>query len=284
MLFVLLCAIISNSECLLWTNTHFALLFWYMIPTGLPSLFGSILATFLVRLHITFDESLFAMSNTMRTTIWLSFILFLLQATASLVFLWIGWLAENGRLDAEAAERKEKERYFWTFALSSFCTYLICSAVAVSIFTTNLFKWARSRKDTVQHNYIGKDTIGSLDGVMDDKRKSFALNITQQRIISMATRYVFLFLVTAVCSVLCYFTCYLGIYTFNPSILWSMDCVTNILCLYLQYPWTTHLYDKSCRKVDGCCRRLITRNVKANVSRVDNSMSAASPYLLMSSV
>ena len=269
----------------MWSNSHWSLFFWYLIPSGMPTLFGSLLATFLVRLHITFDESLFAMNRTMRISIWCSFILFVLEAVASIVCLWIGWLGENGKVNAK---RIEMEHYFWTLALSSFSTYLICSAVAVSIFTTNLFRWAQSRKDTVQRALIGSlhEMNETADSSLNRYKKSIALNLTQQRIINMATRYVFLFLVTAVCSVICYVSCYFEVESVNPSILWSMDCVANILCLYFQYPWTAHLYDKSCGKVDGCCRRLITRNVKANIKRVENhrSMSGDNSYLLMSSV
>merc|ERR1712062_140075 len=184
------------------------------------------------------------------------------------------------------------EYYFWTLALSSFSTYLICSAVAVSIFTTKLFRWARSRKDTVQRTFIGsldernelenaEDNINGLD--QHHERKSIAMNRTQRKIIQMATRYIILFMVTAVCSVICYVTCFMGVDSFNPSVLWSMDCVTNILCLYFQYPWATHWYDATCGKVDGCCRKVISNNVKANLKRTNTVQpvgTRGAPYLL----
>ena len=48
----------------------------------------------------------------------------------------------------------------------------------------------------------------------------------------------------------------------------ALDMATNIVCLYLQYTFANKAFRTYCTKVDVCCHRMMTRNMKARVKSV----------------
>lgn len=44
----------------------------------------------------------------------------------------------------------------------------------------------------------------------------------------------------------------------------SIDCVTNIICLYLQYPFNRKYYDKYCVCLKNCCIRVLLKQTGQN--------------------
>ena len=47
----------------------------------------------------------------------------------------------------------------------------------------------------------------------------------------------------------------------------SIDCVINILCLYLQYPFADEFYKKFCICFGKCCLYLLTKHAKRKIQR-----------------
>ena len=49
--------------------------------------------------------------------------------------------------------------------------------------------------------------------------------------------------------------------TFISGSMLTIDCVINIICLYLQFPFSKEYYDKYCQCFDNCCTYFVAMNL-----------------------
>ena len=85
------------------------------------------------------------------------------------------------------------------------------------------------------------------------------LDIKQLQIIDVSSKYLSLFMFAMLSTSIHYVI--FSIFNFNeldPAILMGVDCVVNLLCLFLQFPFTSIYYYQYCRSLDICCRRVLT--------------------------
>ena len=95
------------------------------------------------------------------------------------------------------------------------------------------------------------------------KQVGASINKQQQELIHLSSKYVSLFIVATVSSTVmltlsAVFRVHLGL---NAAFIWPIDCVINIICLYLYHSFASHHYKRYCSRLDDCCRRRMMRNV-----------------------
>jgi len=82
----------------------------------------------------------------------------------------------------------------------------------------------------------------------------------QEKLINLSTKYVSLFLVASLSS---FITLFSGFYESSSGLRISLflvpvDCVVNLLCIYLQYAFVEEKYERYCSKLDWGCKKIMT--------------------------
>eukprot|EP01083_Nonionella_stella_P065810 172750_1 len=158
--------------------------------------------------------------------------------------------------------------------ISSLPGYIITFIVAIILFGSKLMKLTNTRATSIYAP--SNDT--------DEEISVPELNPQQIKMIETTTRYVSL-LSLGIFSTFCgaiasFFVHYYSVpyyETFMVAyIISSVDCLINIICLYLQYPFATNYYHRYCKCLHLCFRYILTRQAtKALLRRYRNSMEQA---------
>eukprot|EP01084_Bolivina_argentea_P040022 73944_1 len=194
-----------------------------------------ILGTLLVRLHITFKDSIYKMSNMLRNTFILLYIWVVLIHLATIIAAFIYIL-----LPPHGVTLNGYFIFLMFWLLGSF-SYLLLAIWTVYIFCNNLLKLATSVVVSSQH-----------------------------KLIHITSKYIFLFSIATLTTLLQIILGGLGNYVVGNyidttlphetvHIAAGIDCCVNIICLYLQYSFASNIYDKYCFKMDCCCEKMITK-------------------------
>ena len=94
------------------------------------------------------------------------------------------------------------------------------------------------------------------------------VNKKPKKLLSATTKYIILLTIAILSSFISLFISLFLIIIFGNGhkmlqlgrILVNIDCVTNITCLYLQYPFNKHLYNKYCICFVNCCTCFLTKD------------------------
>jgi len=215
----------------------FTLHFLSCLNTGTVMIFyQTLLATLVLRLHFVFQGSEFAMSpNTGR----LFAIIFLVLATSMMLVL-VHQIFEVGH------------SFYWSSVFILASAYFVGSLLSVLFFARNLSKLAESmdvpqRQLTLQRNEV-------------------SLDVKQQKLMDLSTKYVLLFLAailsTSLAGVFALFISDIMVHFFA-----AVDLSINVFCLYLQFGFATDLYRRSFRCLDSRCKALISSRMRKNLHR-----------------
>jgi len=87
-----------------------------------------------------------------------------------------------------------------------------------------------------------------------------ALNEMQQKLMNLSAKYVSLFIIASLSSVITLFS---GFYESASDLRISLflvpiDCCVNLICIYLQYTFAENQYKKYCAKLDWSCKKMMT--------------------------
>ena len=138
-----------------------------------------------------------------------------------------------------------------------FFLFLAGSAWAVKSFTSNLGKLAIAQANTPEAECMNS---------------SPSLNRRQQRFIDLSARYMLLFAIATVSSILVFvlgqgFGWKSGI----KCVFGAVDCTINLLCVYLQFGFAAAHYQRCCGCLDRRCRRNLSRRTQMNMHETSNS-------------
>ena len=168
----------------------------FVVYYGFVVLFSCIIGTVVIRLFVTFEHSSLRITKTrLIISISLTVIMCFIWITSAILD-WVGWVSDEG---------------FYIMTCVGLVIFVVVAVRSVYRFIRNLL---------------------ALAGMTDDEN----FDKKPQRLINLSMKYLTLFLfavtssilvvvVTAVCRM---------IFNIHPGIIWSVDCVTNILCLFLQ--------------------------------------------------
>jgi len=92
------------------------------------------------------------------------------------------------------------------------------------------------------------------------EEEPIALNKKQEKLVNLSSKYVSLFLVASLSS---FVTLFSGVYETSTNLrisifLVPIDCAINLICIYLQYAFAGHQYNRYCSKFDWSCKKVIT--------------------------
>ena len=131
--------------------------------------------------------------------------------------------------------------------------------MAVYFFISNLRKLAHAREHTLEKMNISEEDI--------------RLDKFQLRMIHLAARYLILYGVATISSVILTVIC--GIFIFQQEALLSVagvpiciDFCVNLWCMYLQFGFAHEHYRGCCGYLDGLCRKVISINTRRSIHRL----------------
>ena len=201
------------------------------------SFFLTLLGTLVMRLHITFKGSALKMT---RNTVYFFKILFVIESILSIVFT----------IGCAPGINLHRAIFSLSFGLF-FIFYLIGSASAVRLFVANLSELTRLQSGSQRK--------------VSDSPKDIALNAKQQRTLHLSSRYILLFLVAILSTILAV----LSVQTWHNllALFWSIDLCVNLWCLYLQFAFAANHYRKCCGCLDTCCTSMVAGSARRSIHR-----------------
>ena len=240
-----ICIIFGGMACICDVIT----LFCYFI------LLLSLLATLLFRLKYTFQHSSYAISTTKLT---IFAILFCITSLLFIIALIMYILANIERITTTESGISFYVIITMFIAVIALIFYMITGLWAVIEFSKNLLTLTKSQANTVRD-------INSLK-----------LNESQRKIIKQVSRYNALFFVAASTSIIVTIALSIaaGIALERDTDYWVIsimqcisliDCVVNIISLYLQYSFSTKYYEKYCKCLDKCWMSIFDKYIKQSV-------------------
>ena len=249
---MLFCQIFAVIATITYFTTH-------AIPeqtvTGIQGSAGSLfylilLVTLVLRLHITFEESIYKMTT---RTVYMFSILFIVCIIAVI----IGSIGNQLRY-SDSEQTEIIGRYMaLVFYLVYWPLYFIGSIAAVRYFVSNLSKLAKLRANSLRDVTLKKEDI-SLDS-------------TQQRMVNVSAKYILLFFVAIVFTLFTIIVTAVG--TIDPSLyvilgmVWTLDFCLNFICLYLQFSFAAEHYHRLCGCLDKISRELVSQRTKREIHR-----------------
>jgi len=194
---------------------------------GFQGLFVAVLATLVLRLYVTFEHSAWKISRTKKIISFAFGTFMCLIWTAASVLAWNDMISRI---------------MFYALLASGLIIFVIISVDAAYHFVSNLLALARLKASSPCN---------------------LAVNREQQRLINISAKYISLFLIAVVSSLVStLLTAVCRLYLeIHPGTSWSIDGVANILCLYLQYTFAEKHYKRYCSRLDCCFRSKMKDNI-----------------------
>jgi hypothetical protein len=213
---------------------------WLMAITcfvGYVSLLQCVLGVFILRLYTTFLDSPLQLSAVKRVVLGATYL--------AMVIMWSMQIVVT--IYIVFVQRRFTENAFvfplwlWSVMLLTLFLFVVLSLWTVYEFCHKVLLTAKLRSNWTR-------TTG-----LDKK---------QCEIINVSFKYLSLFLLAASTTLI-----HFGVFSFclyhelDPSILVGIDCMVNVLCLSLQFPFTAVFYYRYCRRLDICCRWTMTWSI-----------------------
>eukprot|EP01084_Bolivina_argentea_P125254 221938_1 len=223
----------------------------------------TLLATLLVRLNTTFQNSIYEISKIQNIAfICLFTIISSLSITAIIFYGTISMIYHDIELDGNVTVY---DRITTIFILSglAIALYLFAATWAVVLFTNRLLSLINSRQDTIRN------------------LNNIRLNTFQYKLIDQISKYNALFSLATFTSVLTITVMIIAAliprntndveWFVNGlqiiSIISTIDAFLNIICLYLQYKFASKYYNKYCKYCDLCWKSIFTNSVTKSLQR-----------------
>ena len=233
------------------------LLFYYILMLNL-------LATLIYRLYITFNQSIYKITKIKKYIVNSLFIITCLLFLTTMIIQCIS-AALIIQKKLENGERRQYMLLAIYFNVTAFLTYIITSAFVVYLFARNMMKLTHSRAT-------------SMRNVHDMNMADINLNKKQTKFIKNITRYVSLFsvaLISSIFSMIWVFIVFgdvlpagIQVTAFQLVIQEScIDAVINLICLALQYQFATNFYEKYCKWIEWCWKRVFIKNAHNELIR-----------------
>ena len=234
-----LCASICTTIGIIRVGTYFIIWSSYdkiiqcFYTTAIGLFFMSLLATLAWRLHVTFNQSVYRMSPRIQYTFVISLILLLIGIIGiSLSVFFYDTLLQWKRALIYSSS---------VWLILYFCS----SGLAVYVFACNLSKLAKSRSPSI-------GSIGSHP-------KDIQLTKQQQDLSDLAARYIMLFLIAVVSTVLMQLLSYAVPLSALRTAFYDVDLSINMLTIYLQFAFARNHYLRCCGCCDARFKRIITK-------------------------
>jgi len=247
-------ALTSDSNKLLSVQTAFIKISYVSHPSipfvvysqiVLLNLFTTtLLATLVLRLHVTFRETVYKMTaNTVRLFVVIFIILFVSG---------LSWLIA---LILMFNDHENIDSIFGLLDVGSFfIVYNLGSFLAVRFFVNNLNKLAVSRVNSQR------------DVTRTPSADAIQLNKHQQKLLNLSAKYILLFVVSILSTILST-VLVLFVSTEMADLFVSIDLCINLFCLYLQFAFAAGHYKKCCFRLDSRCRKTVSNRVKRAIHR-----------------
>lgn len=230
-----------------------------------------LLGTLLIRLYISFDNSIYKIKGCSRYTL---NILYFITAIQIIPALGIYVSAIPAKSSVTVQNRISITVYF---VGSWFILYMVTATFCICLFAKNMLKITKlNATPSVVNLYITEDKKDEIEstGTIDDmgrERSATELNDQQQRFLAKISRYVSLFtlaIILTFCTAIGSMSLELIPTTFEGKsvqlIIMSgyFDGVLNIICLALQYPFAKEFYYKYCLWVECCWKAIFIRKAE----------------------
>eukprot|EP01084_Bolivina_argentea_P194479 333683_1 len=242
--------IFSHSMCHLTINENcdpldtFGIIFIYSFAFNL-------LLILIYRLYFSFKDSSFAISKTTKwilITLYCLILLFLAMFVISFIYLQskVGW--DSVRCIDCSKREVTTGWYIMSLNIVTIPLYIVTTIITIIIFAKKLLKFT---------NLLPKN-----------ESDMNSINLTQIKLIDNATRYVALLsmgIISSFCLMVIVVIWWHGLgwqkEAFNIiDVFLSIDCVINIIGLYLQFSFGRNYYDKYCKGLHLCWKHLLTKN------------------------
>ena len=218
-------------------------------------MYCSILGSLLLRLGLTFKGSMYELSSRL---LWSFFILIALIAFCTNVLLTY-IVAATHSLDNGSSDSSS----LWTavFAMSAcfWIIFLFIGTFSVYMFAHNLLLLARRGE---------MESIESTPYSVEESSEGVTLNRMQQKYIYLASKYVGLFLVAAICSVSFAILQRFVVKVYLICTLASIRDFINVLAITLQYEFSKKFYDRYWpgKILQNGCHHMMTNHTKRSIS------------------
>ena len=234
-----LCSMFAFTACIC-NGTH--LIAYYVLLL-------SLLGTQITRLQHTFAKSVYALSKVKLWSFGILFVVTMIAFGASVAFNLMAHI--HGDAITEHSASNLDYHYIWVMytAVISIVLYLITGTWAVIEFSKRLLELTKSQTNTVKN------------------LENIELNESQQKLINQISRYNALFSLAVFTSALVVVAVSV---TIKDSTYWlinvtnyctTIDCIVNIVCIYLQYSFATKYYIKYCKLLDLCWKLIINKAI-----------------------
>ena len=224
-------------------NLHFLTLVCYL------AFFMTQLGTLVARLHITFRRSTLQMTK--KTIYFFRFIFILLFIVCITILILTALHTFFGFF-----KNPKRGIVIW---ILFWVLFFVGAVMAITLFVLNMFELTKLQCDDLPD--------------LDAKAEDISLNSRQQKTLHLAAKYISLFSMASLASIVCVILHLLpGDYQAIGSIVFPVDLCINLLCLHLQFGFADQCYQKWCCCWDSCCTALVHREAKRSI--LDESQSS----------
>ena len=215
--------------------------------------FMTLLGTLVARLHITFKGSALKMTKKNMYLFAIIFGLMLKLLMLGSVYLIFENIFINSPVEIQLC-----------FQIAFLCIFVVGSAQAIRLFVINMFeltKWQSRSTDELTANAA-----------------EISLNSRQQKMLNLSAKYVSLFCMASLSTILFFFLSlsFGSVYPLNP--LSPFDFCINLLRLSLQFSFADQHYERCCCCWDSCCRAMVYSKAKKSISKEHNSNPVQSSF------
>eukprot|EP01084_Bolivina_argentea_P217987 370008_1 len=209
----------------------------------------SVLATLLVRLHHTFKNSVYAISTIKLSILFTLFIVTLIPCIGAIIVLNLSYFVSP----------KQAQYYRMLngiFGAITIIFYMITGISTVISFSRNLLHLAEAQSNS---------PISCCN---------IKLNKSQKKLINQVSRYNALFTLAAITSFMvvitfsiCAVISMLYDYDYIPLLqcITIVDCLVNIVCIFLQYSFATKYYIKYCHCLDKYWKQMVNKTILKSI-------------------
>lgn len=233
----------------------------------------NLLGTLITRLYITFNESMYRIPSWKRIII-NSLFTFTVLITISVIgthasIIFVQHQTQNSHTHGLTKQSSERLEITIKLAQIGFAVYIITAAFTVSLFAQNMLKLTNLRATSLKNVFVSVSSPGiqSID-TMESMEIDVKLNKTQTKLINNISKYVSLFSVGLISTLLTMF--WIALPAFAPTewkidyyratgLAGAVDTTINLICLALQYPFADAFYRKYCKWIECCWKMIFIR-------------------------
>ena len=222
-------------------------IFWFCFLSFFITLLGNLVA----RLHFAFNDSKFKMSRNNKCLFGITFILLFLFCIASAISILLQHyhhiFGDYSIMDTHAIEHR-----LIMISIPFTLMFLVGSALSICFFVNNVSELVKMQSVSSSH---------SCD--LNTNAQDIPLNARQQTILHLSAKYISLFYVASLSTIL---SLILSLTHLDLAELFiSIDICFNLLCLHLQFAFAKKQYQKCCCCWDSCCTAMVQSKAKKSI-------------------